>query len=348
MSELRHDPLSRRWVIIAEERANRPMDFEMVVYPPKLEGPCPFCAGSESLTPPEITALREDGSARDGPGWSARVVPNRYPALAIEGTPDRRGVGVYDRMHGIGAHEVLIDSPHHDRELADQPLEHVVKLLGVWRERLLDLQRDSSFKYVLLFKNKGAAAGASLEHPHAQIVATPVTPRAVAVELDACRSHHELKERCLLCDMVAQELEDGRRIVSLDEQFVAWAPYASRFPFELLIAPRRHAHDFGLLPDDLLMPLARILSDVLGRLKAFLRDVPYNLVLHSAPNTHVQPRRAHYFTSLEHDWHWHLEVLPRITRVAGFEWGTDFHINPTPPEEAARLLREAAIGEGEP
>jgi UDPglucose--hexose-1-phosphate uridylyltransferase len=342
MSELRHDPLTRRWVIIAAERAGRPNHFELIPDPPEDEGECPFCEGHEGHTPPEILALRT-GSAPNGPGWSVRVVPNRYPALAIEGQPDRRGVGMYDRMHGIGAHEVIVESPFHRVAFADQPLDHLTRILGVWRERVTDLMRDPRFKYVLLFKNQGAAAGASIGHPHAQIIATPVTPRTVAVELVSAHAHHQLKERCLLCDMIAQEIEDGRRIVILNDDFIAWAPYASRFPFEVTIAPRRHLHEFGLTPDGILPALASTLAEVLSRLKVLLRNPPYNFVLHTAPNTNVRPRRAGYFVTLEYDWHWHIEVLPRVARVAGFEWGTGFHINPTAPEDAARLLRDVEL-----
>jgi UDPglucose--hexose-1-phosphate uridylyltransferase len=340
MSELRHDPLNKRWVIIAGERAQRPQDFELVVSAPPEEQPCPFCEGNEEATPPEIAAVRENGSEPNGAGWQVRVVPNRYPALAIEGQPDRRGLGLYDRMHGIGAHEVIIESPHHDVDLCDQTPEQLLRIVTTWRDRIVDLMRDERFKYVLLFKNHGASAGASLRHPHTQIIATPVTPREIAVELDASRHHHELKERCLICDLIQQETDDGRRLVAVTEATVALAPYASRFPFEVFLAPRRHRHDFGQTPETELASFAAVLADVLKRMKALLRDVAYNFVLHTAPNTNVTPRRALYWTTLPYDWHWHLEILPRLTRVAGFEWGTGFHINPTAPEEAARLLRE--------
>jgi len=343
MSELRHDPLSRRWVVIAGERSARPNDFEPSAAAPAGPEACPFCEGHEAETPPEISALRPEGSTPNGPGWNVRVIPNRYPALAIEGQPDRRGVGIYDRMHGIGAHEVIVESPRHDLDLPDQPLEHVEAVLSVCRDRIVDLMRDGRFKYVLLFKNHGEAAGASLVHPHTQIIATPVTPRAVAVELETSRIHLETKERCLYCDLITQELEDGRRLVTVNEHFVAFTPYASRFAFEVVLAPRRHAHEFGEIPPGLMAPLAATLVDVLKRLKLLLRDVPYNFVLHTAPNTNAMPRRAHHYTTLPYDWHWHFEILPRLTRVAGFEWGTGFHINPTPPEEAARLLREIDV-----
>lgn len=343
MSELRHDPLNRRWVIIASDRDQRPRDFELAKDQPVDPAHCPFCEGHESQTPKEILALRPEGSAPNGPGWSVRVIPNRYPALAIEGLPDRRGVGLYDRMHGIGAHEVILESPHHGIELEDQPIDQLTKIVTIWRDRVVDLMRDARFKYILLFKNKGGAAGATLSHPHGQIIATPVTPRAVAMELESSRAHHQLKERCLICDFITQEMEDGRRIVLLNEHFIAFAPYASRFPFEVTLAPRRHLHEFGLIPNDLLPAFASSLSEVLKRLKLLLRNPAYNFVLHTAPNTNVLPRRGGYFVTLEYDWHWHVEILPRLTRVAGFEWGTGFHINPTAPEEAARSLREVEL-----
>lgn len=339
MSELRHDPLSRRWVIMAGDRGPRPEDHLVPV--PFVTDPesCPLCEGHEGRTPPEITAIRT-GSAANGPGWRVRVVPNRHPVLAIEGQPDRRGVGVYDRMHGIGAHELIVESPTHDAALHELPPADLAAVLGVWRDRIADLHRDTRFKYVLITRNHGSAAGALLSHPHSQVIATPVTPHAVAVELDSSRQHHHVKERCLLCDVLAQEIEDGRRLVSLTDDYVAFAPYASRFPFEVMLAPRRHHHDFGQLGPSDLAPLAEALADVLGRLAALLRDPPYNLVLHSAPNIHVRPKRANYFSTLEDDWHWHVEILPRLSRVAGFEWGSGLHVNTMPPEEAARMLRE--------
>jgi UDPglucose--hexose-1-phosphate uridylyltransferase len=343
MSELRHDPLNRRWVIVSADRSARPADFELVHEYRVGKKDCPFCPGREAETPREIFALRDGGGAANGPGWSVRVVPNRYPALAIEGQPDRRAAGPYDRMHGIGAHEVIVESPEHELALADQPLPQLVRIAGVWKARITDLMRDTRFKYILLFKNHGSSAGATLEHAHTQIIAMPVTPRAVSIKLESARSHHQLKERCLICDLIDFEISDGSRILFVTEHFVAFCPYAARFPFEIVLAPRGHLHDFCLMPDDLLQPFAAALSEALQRLKVLLRNAGYNFVLHTAPNIHALPRRTGHFFSLQWDWHWHIEILPRLTRVAGFEWGTGFHINPTAPEEAARALRDVEI-----
>jgi UDPglucose--hexose-1-phosphate uridylyltransferase len=340
MTELRHDPIQRRWVIIATARSKRPTDFLQETAQMSEGAFCPFCEGHEDKTPPEITALRRNGGPPNGPGWAVRVIPNKFPALMIEGELDRKAVGIYDRMRGVGAHEVIVETPEHATDLPELPLDRLATVVGVYRDRLADLLKDRRFKYILIFRNHGALAGASLSHPHTQIIATPVTPLQVAVELESAKSHHQVKERCLFCDIIAQEIDEGKRIVYLDDDFIAYTPYASRFPFEIQLAPRRHRHSFAEVTDAEVGSLSRALRDVLSRLRVALKDPPYNFVFHTAPNTETTHRRAHYWQSLPFDFHWHVEILPRLTRVAGFEWGTGFYINPTAPEEAARFLRE--------
>jgi UDPglucose--hexose-1-phosphate uridylyltransferase len=342
MPELRHDAIQKRWVIIASERGRRPDDFPRQEQLAK-EGFCPFCPGNESKTPPEIMAVRYDGSRPNTPGWQVRVVPNKYPALRIEGELERKGVGVHDRMNGIGAHEVIIETPRHDLEMADMSVDELQRVLWVCRERLVDLYRDRRFKYVLIFKNHGAAAGASLSHPHTQIIATPVTPLAISEELASAKEHYHVKERCLFCDMITQELESGERIVYAGESFVALAPYASRFPFELFLAPRFHHYSFAEADDGMLRGLALALKDVLSRIKRCLNDPPFNFLVHTVPNVKATPKRSSYWDTIAADFHWHLEIMPRLTRIAGFEWGTGFYINPTAPEEAAKYLREVEL-----
>jgi len=337
-SQYRFDLLQKRWVIIASERGRRPQDFAT----PKEEPPsafCPFCPGHEDKTPPEITAHREAGGRANGPGWKLRVVPNKFPALRVEGTPEREADGIYDRMNGIGAHEVVIETPDHRSHLADRDVDQVVLALRVYRERILDLMRDTRLKYVLIFNNSGLAAGATLVHPHSQIIAMTVTPHTVALELNACREYHQVKERCLICDILKQEVATRDRLVGVDDRYVAFCPYASRFPFEVMIAPRFHQHDYSRASDQDLRGLAIVLRDVLARLRDALDDPPFNFILHTSPNANVHPRRAHYWETIEFDFHWHLELFPRVTRVAGFEWGSGFYINPTAPEDAAKHLR---------
>jgi len=265
-----------------------------------------------------------------------RVVPNKFPALQIEGTLDRRGEGLYDKMNGVGAHEVVIEGPEHAQDLADLPLEHLRQVLAAYRERVLDLHRDRRFRYVLIFKNHGAQAGATLEHTHTQLIATPIIPKAIMEELEGSRRYYELKERCVFCDIIQQETgeNDGRRVVATSERFLVIEPFAPRFPFETWILPRRHDDSYSSLSDpDELMDLASILKDTLHRLNRALDRPPFNFVIHTAPVSDGE---------LEH-YHWHLEIMPKLTRVAGFEIGSGFYINPTPPEDAAQYLREIAV-----
>ena len=327
MAEWRKDPVVGRWVIIATERARRPSDFVPEVAEVKGPAGCVFCPGNEDKTPPEILRL---GGADSG--WTLRVVPNKFPALQIEGDLQAAGEGIYDRMHGIGAHEVIVDTPDHFGHLGTLSPAGVSDVLSAYRERLLDLRKDPRFEYVLIFKNQGAAAGASLEHPHSQVIATPILPELVAEELAGAARYYAMKERCVWCDIIHQDRRDGARIVLEEDGFVALTPFAPRFPFETWVLPTAHRANFESLEADELEALARLLRELIARFHTVLRDPPYSYALHTAP------LRA---TELAH-FHWHLELLPKLTRVAGFEWGTGFFINPTPPEEAARFLRDGA------
>ena len=335
MPELRKDPVVGRWVIISTERSRRPTNFTPA---PETRGSdfCPFCPGNEDKTPPEVHAVRANGGPPNSPGWSVRVVPNKFPALQIEGSLDRRGEGLYDRMNGVGAHEVVIEGPRHDQNLADLPIEHIRDVLAAYRERVVDLHRDRRFRYVLIFKNHGALAGATLEHAHTQLIATPIIPKILQEELEGARRYFELKERCVFCDIVQQETaeDNGRRVVMTTDRFVAIEPFAPRFPFETWILPRRHdaAYQTTTDPDECL-DLAHILKDTLQPLNRALDRPPYNFVIHTSP---VSDGDLEYY-------HWHLEIMPKLTRVAGFEIGSGFYINPTPPEDAAQYLREIAV-----
>lgn len=227
--------------------------------------------------------------------------------------------------------------------MSDLPINQLQQIIITYRERLNDLRRDGRFKYVLIFKNHGADAGASLAHPHTQLIATPVTPLTVAKELQSAKDHFHLKERCLFCDIIAQEMGTGERVIRATEHFIAFSPYASRFPFEIFIAPRKHHHDFGQIDDAMARALGEFMQDVMARVKNGLNDPPYNFLIHTSPNTHTALHRSWYWNTIEYDWHWHIEIIPRLTRIAGFEWGTGFYINPTPPEQAAKYLRELEL-----
>jgi UDPglucose--hexose-1-phosphate uridylyltransferase len=342
MPELRHDPIQQRWVIIASERATRPMEYVVDVTHQPQEF-CPFCPCNEQKTPPEILSLRDGYGAPNSPGWSVRVVANKYPALRVEGELDRAGEGLYDRINGIGAHEIVIESPDHQMHMADQPVSHIAKVLRAYRERVLDLMRDVRFLYVVVFRNYGESAGASLAHPHSQIMTMPILPRTIEIELRSARDHYQRRERCLFCDIIRQEMNAGSRMVIENKDYVVFAPYASRSPFELFLAPRKHQHTFTTSTDQEFDSLAKTLSETLKRLRAALNDPPYNFVLHMAPNMASKSIWFQEFSTIAEGYHWHLEIIPRLTKPAGFEWGTGFHINPTPPEEAAGYLRQVKL-----
>lgn len=342
MSELRWDPLKKCWVIITRSQGRGPADFYSERQQVHL-ATCPFCYGQEARTPHEVFALRVPGSAPDTSGWKVRVIPNKYPVLRIEGSLETRGRGLYDVMDGVGAHEIIIENPDHDRPLHHLEVAEITDVLTAWRARLLDLRKDMRFRYLSLFKNYGVEAGAGIPHSHCQLVALPVTPPVAATELVACRDYFAQKERCLLCDILAQELQEGERVVRNDGQLLVYAPFASAHPFELRIVPLHHQHDFGSLGDNDLSALAAALKDALLRISVTLRDPPYNFILHNAPPMQERQGRPDYWQSLVFDYHWHIEVVPRLTKIAGFEWGTGFFTNQTRPEEAARYLRESDL-----
>jgi UDPglucose--hexose-1-phosphate uridylyltransferase len=331
--ELRKDPVTARWVIISTERSKRPSDFRIEQVSMIDAEFCPFCAGREDMTPPEVLALRKGESEPNGPGWDVRVVPNKFPALQVEGSLDREGEGLFDRMNGIGAHEVIIETPHHGKTLATMSEPEIERVLWAFRERIIDLKRDIRFRYILIFKNHGVAAGATLEHGHSQLIALPIVPDFVREEVVGAKRHYASKERCVFCDIIRQEVAAGRRIIHENAEVLALSPYAPRFPFETWLVPRSHGARFEDAPRNVYESLARMLKSVLQRMNRALESPSYNLVIHNSP-----------FSEQTTDfYHWHVELMPKLTRTNGFEWGTGFYINPTSPEEAAQVLRNAKV-----
>ncbi|RJO64048.1 MAG: DUF4931 domain-containing protein [Candidatus Omnitrophota bacterium] len=341
MPELRKDPIIGRWVIIATERAKRPDQFQNLSHDAPQEKPCPFCEGKESETPPEIYAVRTRDGRPNGPGWEVRVVPSITPFLRIEGDLDRTGRGLYDMMNGLGAHEIIIETNKHIPNIADLENEQIARVITCYINRLLDLEKDTRFKYVLVFKNHGwIAGGGRVKHSRSQLIATPVNPKRVKEELVGARHYHELHERCIFCDLIQQEIAQEERIILDIDGFLAVVPFASRFPFEVWILPKKHNCDFTSLLEPERRELAKILKSVLLKLKIGLNDPPYNYIIHTAP---FKRPKSGYWKTVDEDFHWHIEITPRLTRVAGFEWGTGFYICPLPPEHAAKFLREVKI-----
>jgi UDPglucose--hexose-1-phosphate uridylyltransferase len=265
-------------------------------------------------------------------------VPNKYPALSGDGELMASSVGVYDTMSDVGAHEVFIESPRHVLSLAELPAKAVDEVVLAYRERMLARKQDERLECALIFKNVGESAGASLEHSHSQMICMPVVPKRVGEEMDRCIEFYRERGRCLLCEIVEQEIEQAERVVIDAEHFAVIAPYASRSPFEMWIVPKEHITHFENTPPELLAAFAPVLHEALSRLDVALNEPPYNYVIHTTPFT--MPEVAHY--------HWHMEVIPRVTHVAGFEWGTGFYINPVMPQQAAQYLREAQVKEMAP
>jgi len=333
MNELRRDPITGRWIIVFLDKIPKATDFKIEPHNKKKDN-CPFCFGNESMTPPEIVAHRKYGPPNSS-GWTVRVVPNKFPALKIEGELDKEGIGLFDRMNGIGAHEVIIDTPDHFKDMGDLSRTEAEEVVWAYLARSIDLRQDMRFKYILIFKNFGKIAGASLEHPHSQLIALPIIPKRVQEELEGARKYYEYRERCAFCDMLREEHMEKERIVYEDEKFLAFCPYVSRFPYEIWILPKKHQSDFTSVERDCVPCIAKALRNCLARIKALLSDPPYNFIVHTSPiNGHERE-----------DYHWHIEIMPKLAKVAGFEWGSGFYINPVPPEIAASGLLSVKIEE---
>ncbi len=334
MPQLRKNPVTREWVIVATERSRRPSDFktgEDLNNAPAFSPNCPFCPGNELMTPGEIESYRAPSTRPNDPGWSVRVVPNKFPALMVEGDLDRAGQGMYDMMNGVGAHEVIIECPEHDLAPATMPVRQIEGVLASYKARYLDLTQDRRFKYINIFRNHGRVAGASLEHPHSQLIALPMVPQNVVLQVEGCARYYEFHERCVYCDMVRQEINFGERVVCVNDDFVAFCPFAAKYPFEVWIVPRKHARAFSDEDGPKLRSFAAILQDALARIGHCLNFPAYNYTLLTAP---INQER-------ERDFHWHLAIMPRLTVSAGFEMGSGVHINVTAPEDSARHLRNA-------
>jgi UDPglucose--hexose-1-phosphate uridylyltransferase len=340
MPELRKDPIVGRWVIIATDRSRRPSEYS--VTPAEVGDPArnPFAQGNEHLTPAEIFAFRDPHSQPNGPGWQVRVVPNKFPALRIEGDLEKEGQGMYDKMNGVGAHEVIIETPNPTLMLEQQPLEGIARVLETYKIRMADLLKDSRLRYTLIFKNHGRQAGATLPHPHSQLIATPVTPMRLKEKLAGAMEYFTYKDRSIFEDILKQELREGTRLVYENAGFVAFCPFASRFPFEVMILPRRQAAYYHEIHADEILQFADVLKVTLLKLNQALNQPQYNYILHTAPARY--PRHG-YWTTIDQDYRWHLEILPRLSLIAGFEVGSGFYINPTPPEDAAKYLREIPV-----
>jgi UDPglucose--hexose-1-phosphate uridylyltransferase len=330
MSEFRHDPLSRRWVIIGGERNGRPNEF--VEAATRNSGiSCPFCAGHETETPPPIASYEASGRGT----WLARVVPNKYPAVAsCPPLEKNRGGGINGHpksLPGFGTHEVIIESPRHVASLSELTDAELKAVFTAYRDRLNQLKSQRLYRYVQIFKNVGPAAGASLEHVHSQLLALNSVPEVVEQELASSGDYFLEYKKSLLLEMLEWEIEAGERVIATTADFVAFCPYASRFGYEVWVAPRRHQPRFEDIEAGELGELSLLMREIISRIERAVGNVAYNYFLHTQPFD--MPAYDHY--------HWHIEIVPRLTKVAGFEWSTGCFINPYAPEAAASHLRSA-------
>jgi UDPglucose--hexose-1-phosphate uridylyltransferase len=331
--QLRQDPTTKEWVIIATERSKRPHDFKKAK--PSIEKPsykenCPFCPGNEHLTPHETLAYRKGGPP-DGKGWWVRVIPNKFPALTPEGSLERKEEkGFFRLMDGVGVHEVVIGSPIHNQLFPLMDEFQVSETLLAYRERYLALKEDPRIKLIIIFKNHGQAAGTSLEHTHSQIVGTAVVPSNIRTKLQTAARHYDDHGVCVYCEMIKEELTFKKRIVMETDRFVVLHPFASRSPFETWILPKDHNASFGSIKMEDSKQFAQILKTTLFKIYSELNDPDYNYVIHTAP---VKDETEDYY-------HWHLQIIPRLTTTAGFEMGSGMYINVSFPEETAQFMRE--------
>jgi len=333
MPQLRKDPIISRWVIIATERSKRPKDFKVIDSSPPQEE-CPFCAGKEQLTPGEVFSIKDDKG-----NWQVRVVPSIKPFLEMDHNLWKKGKGPYDLMNGIGRHEIVVETPRHIGNMADLTIENIKDVFFTYGERIKDIEKDEHIKYVLIFKNYSwNAGGGRIKHARSQIIATPVNLKRVKEELEGAKSYFDYHERCVFCDMIRQEIGQGERLILNEGGFVAFVPFAPRFPFEVWILPKAHCPNFHATGNEALFSLSTVMKKILSKIKNMLNDPPYNYVIHTTPFRRPHPG---HWTTIDEDYHWHIEITPRLTQVAGFEWGTGFYICPSLPEEAAKYLREA-------
>lgn len=334
MPEFRQDIITGNWVIVAKERAKRPEDFSEPEKPQKehYRENCPFCVGNEGQTPPEAYAVRKDGTEPDTPGWSVRAVPNKFPALTPSGQVVMGDVGIYRTMSGVGAHEVILETPDHDRSPAELGKQELMDVISTYRHRHRALLEDDRIEYVSIFRNHGRSAGASLEHPHSQIIATPIVPPLIQDSISAAKNYHDRTGKCAYCHVLEEERQAGARVVYSNSGFIVFQPFASRTPFETCIMPLRHSPSFGEISDEEIEQLADALGLTLRKIAEGLNDPSYNYMIRTAP-TVDEYEGSEYL-------HWHISIMPKLAIAAGFEMGTGIYINTATPEDTAKFLRK--------
>lgn len=338
MHELRKDPITGNWVVVLDY-ALGPGDYARPEEAPPGEGQCLLCPGREAETGPETAAARPGGGGPDAPGWLVRAVRSPRPILEPRGELGRKGLGLYDRMNAAGASEIIIESPEHGSSPEDLDAGQMGRVLEVYKNRVSEMEKDPKIRYVLIHKSAGRRAGAAYAHPHSTVLGTPVIPRSIKHELDGAKSYYAYKERCVFCDIMDEETRQGSRVIAETGGFLVFCPFAPRFAFEFWVMPRAHSCAFQEIGADETAELGALLGEVLRKMRSALGEPSYCLSLHTAPNR--MPRRGHWHT-LGDDYHWHMEVAPRLPGLPGVETGSrEISVLATSPEDAAKFIREA-------
>ncbi len=336
MSDLRKNPIAGNWVIVSQEQE---LGVKVTPFPPFTtpKSDCPFCPGSDCEKSEIILSLPPVKGSKVASTWGALAVPNRFPVLQAREKLEREGLGMFDRMSGVGAHEILIDSPVHEDLLKDYSVEQATRMLQIWKLRILDLYNDVRFRYVAIFRNQGRRAGARISHPHSQLIATPMVPPAIRADMQGAKQYFDFKERSVFLDIIDQEISEKVRVLEKTPHFLAFCPFASRYPFEVWILPRFKSHHYPQIKEDQMTDLAQLLIKITQALSLALADPDLNLVLKTAPNPKSRPGM---WATLHQDYQWRIEIIPRVNRHSGYEWASGMYVNPTPPEAAAAYLRK--------
>jgi UDPglucose--hexose-1-phosphate uridylyltransferase len=325
MSEFRKDPLLDSWTIIDSSRKiNKVLDYGK--YPEDVSK-CPFCPGNEFMAKHDILTIAKEGDLKN---WELRVVPNAKPILNVETVLKKEADGIYDKMYGVGAHEIFIETPQHFIKPQNVPMRYYETLYKALTMRIKDLRKDGRLEYILFFKNHGEFANALLEHPHSQLIAMPTIPSIIKTKIDSSRDYFDSKERCVFCDIIAQEISSSLRIVYENDLFISFCPYASRYPFETWIFPKNHQSDFDFIAKDEIESLTKIIREVLSKISKTLDNCSYNYMLHTGPLKNVNIPF----------YHWYISIKPAVVNDIGFEWDSGLYVNPVAPEYAAKFLRE--------
>lgn len=329
MEKLRLNPITKRWVIFTEEKNS----FDKVPLKQAKTAPenCPFCLGNESMTPPETDADRPNSKKPDSPGWLTRTVPNKFPALEDNLELKSEKEGIFEKREGYGFHEVIVETPDHYKTMLDLSKEEIVRVIKVYKRRFNLLSKNKQFKYILIFKNHGLAAGASLEHPHTQLICLPILPKRVAEELDSTKKYFYQNQKCMFCEIIKKEKKEKTRVIYENKNFIAFCPFFSRSPFEITILPTRHNSNFANITDSQIENLSDIFKKIFFKLNQILGNYPYNFLIHTSPINMRRGNSKYY--------HWHIEFLPKLGEIAGFEWATGGYVNLVLPEQAAKCLK---------